>query len=136
MVCFVVRGCLRAVLELSCGMFGDVWSSWLLLGFRMASPWPIFGNWVFTGRRHVKFSDFGRNLALFIYVYIYNVTMHSETGAHRASPWPIFGNRLSQGVAMANFRIWKSVWTGRRHGQFSETCLHRASPWQIFGFGP
>ena len=31
--------------------------------------------------------------------------MHSETGANKASPWPIFGNRLSQGVAMANFRI-------------------------------
>ena len=67
-----------------------------------------------TGRRHGKFSDLGRN------------PMHSETGANRASPWPIFGNRLSQGVAMANFRIWKSVLTGRRHGQFSETCVHMA----------
>ena len=27
---------------------------------------------------------------------------------------------------MANFRIWKSVLTGRRHGQFSETCVHMA----------
>ena len=135
MVCFVVRGCLRAVLELCWGMFGDVWSSWLLLGFRMASPWPIFGN----------------------------------PGAHRASPWPMFGNRLSQGVAMVNFRklvftgrrhvkssdfvrdldiyiyiyiyimlpcIRKLVLTGRRHGQFSEIGFHRATPDQIFGFWP